>query len=102
MPGWKFVVQGDYVRIKSNNSSRSGSPDLDDVSEPSSPAVGGGDSPAPSQPTVFCPPSPDVNTKADNFIARFRAGLKLEKVNSIKKQGLSNLGPEPSPSLGQI
>lgn len=31
----------------------------------------------------FCP-SPDVNNKAEMFIAQFRAGLKLEKLNSIK------------------
>ncbi|XP_064959373.1 verprolin-like [Musa acuminata AAA Group] len=34
---------------------------------------------------VFCP-SPDVNNKADLFIARFRAGLKLEKLNSIREK----------------
>ncbi|WOL20416.1 formin-like protein 20 [Canna indica] len=36
---------------------------------------------------AYCP-SPDVNNKADLFIARFRAGLKLEKLNSVReKQG---------------
>jgi Wiskott-Aldrich syndrome protein len=38
-------------------------------------------SPAPS----YCA-SPDVNTKADNFIERFRAGLKLEKINSYREK----------------
>lgn len=34
---------------------------------------------------VFCP-SPDVDNKADLFIARFREGLKLEKLNSIREK----------------
>lgn len=33
--------------------------------------------------SLFCP-SPDVNTKADNFIARLRDEWRLEKMNSIK------------------
>ncbi|GER28387.1 hydroxyproline-rich glycoprotein family protein [Striga asiatica] len=76
-PAWKFVVQGDYVRIDSIESSRSGSPDTDD-----------GDSPN------FCR-SPDVNTKAESFITNFRAKLKMEKIHSMKKRevGLSGLGP---------
>ncbi|KAL4291660.1 hypothetical protein GQ457_14G007110 [Hibiscus cannabinus] len=101
MPAWKFEVHGDFVRLKSINSSRSGSPDLDDPSSrEASPSAGnkagdadGGESPAAGP--LFCP-SPDVNTKADNFIARFRAGLKLEKINSVK--GRSNLGLDPGPS----
>ncbi|KAK2965608.1 hypothetical protein RJ640_008449 [Escallonia rubra] len=105
MPAWKFVVQGDYVRVQSTHSSRSGSPELDDVDTsspkaycespgPTATVIDGGDAP------LFCP-SPDVDTKADSFIARFRAGLKLEKINSFNQnQGLrmSNLGPGPSPS----
>ncbi|XWS20105.1 hypothetical protein CRYUN_Cryun31cG0072400 [Craigia yunnanensis] len=97
---WKFEVHGDFVRLKSINSSRNGSPDLDDpLSGEASPSDGnktgeidGGESTAGP---LFCP-SPDVNTKADNFIERFRAGLKLEKINSVK--GRSNLGPYPGPS----
>ncbi|XP_028807393.1 pollen-specific leucine-rich repeat extensin-like protein 1 [Neltuma alba] len=84
IPAWKFRVHGDFVRIDSVRSSRSNSPDIDE----------GVDSPAsqeqPTTPPLFCP-SPDVDTKADTFIARFKAGLKLEKMNSIK--GKSNLGP---------
>lgn len=86
MQPWKFEVQGDYVRIKSNNSSRSGSPDPMD----------GGESPTK---TMFCP-SPDVDTKADSFIAKFRADLLMQKMNSFKEKqgrGRSNLGPERSP-----
>lgn len=37
------------------------------------------------QQQMFCP-SPDVNNKAEMFIARFRAGLKLEKLNSIREK----------------
>ncbi|XAR49910.1 hypothetical protein NMG60_11004093 [Bertholletia excelsa] len=85
MPGWKFVVQGDYVRVDSMNSSRSGSPDLDDVDSPRSEVSTDGEGVAPP---LFCP-SPDVDTKADMFIAKFRAGLKLQKNNSIRqRQGL--------------
>ncbi|KAF2323597.1 hypothetical protein GH714_036267 [Hevea brasiliensis] len=91
MTSWKFVRDGDYVRVASLNSSRSGSPDSDSEdpsdkdSRPMARKDGGGDSTL----AIFCP-SPDVNTKAENFIARFRAGLKLEKINSVK--GRSNLG----------
>ncbi|KAL6137463.1 hypothetical protein ACLB2K_062755 [Fragaria x ananassa] len=102
MPELKFVVHGDFVRIKSNNSSRSGSPDLDDEGEDSqtneSSPLSGHESPA--RP-VFCP-SPDVNTKADTFIARFRAGLRLEKINSVNERGRSNLGPGSTERLGPI
>ncbi|TYJ24622.1 hypothetical protein E1A91_A08G273600v1 [Gossypium mustelinum] len=34
---------------------------------------------------VFCP-SPDVNAKAETFIARLRDGWKLEKINSMKEK----------------
>ncbi|KAF3450567.1 hypothetical protein FNV43_RR06656 [Rhamnella rubrinervis] len=107
MPEWKFVRHGDFVRIKSDNSSRSGSPDLDESedsgSKETSPmarsgdvtGMEGGESPA----HMFCS-SPDVNTKADTFIARFRAGLRLEKVNSAKERK-STLGPQPNPALDQ-
>ncbi|ESQ27905.1 hypothetical protein EUTSA_v10019633mg [Eutrema salsugineum] len=87
MPAWKFVKRGDYVRMASNISISSDEPDDDsDVAQLA-------DGKAAS--SMFCP-SPDVDTKADDFIARFRAGLKLEKMNSVKR-GRSNLGPEPGP-----
>ncbi|KAK9102507.1 hypothetical protein Sjap_019761 [Stephania japonica] len=96
VPAMKFVVRGGYLRIKSATSSRTGSPEPEvdspnstPTSTSSTPAIGssplmmggtdGGDSGMP----VFCP-SPDVNTKADAFIERLRAGWRLEKVNSIK------------------
>ncbi|XP_038899351.1 uncharacterized protein LOC120086670 [Benincasa hispida] len=44
---------------------------------------------------------PDVNSKADSFIERFREGLKLERMNSIKERQrktktsiLGRMGPE--------
>lgn len=108
MPAWKFVLDGDYVRVGSFNSSRSGSPDLESVEDAilsdkeqsSSPMAENKDTTLLSDKdsavtSMFCA-SPDVNTKADNFIARFRAGLNLEKMNSVK--GKSNLGPETSTS----
>ncbi|KAF5745534.1 hypothetical protein HS088_TW07G01125 [Tripterygium wilfordii] len=87
MPVWRYVVEGDYVRLKSI--SRSASPELEDPSdkESSPSAMDGTSSP------LFCP-SPDVNTKADNFIARFKETLRLEKAKSINDRRRSNLGPE--------
>ncbi|WOH10835.1 hypothetical protein DCAR_0730309 [Daucus carota subsp. sativus] len=95
IPEWKHVVKGDYVSIESNPSSRSGSPDTDEADN-ISPAA----DPTASPVSLFCP-SPDVDTKADNFIARFRAGLKLEKIDSFNKKQvsrMSNLGPGSAPS----
>ncbi|MCL7045024.1 hypothetical protein MKW94_021740 [Papaver nudicaule] len=85
MSAMKFVVRGDFVRIRSRTS-RSGSPELLDdapsaqespmdtpISTPRVMDSTDGESSIPSSP--FCP-SPDVDYKADSFIARFRAGLK--------------------------
>nr|AAL50061.1 At1g72790/F28P22_2 [Arabidopsis thaliana]AAL87377.1 At1g72790/F28P22_2 [Arabidopsis thaliana] len=85
MPAWKFVKRGDYVRMASDISISSDEPDDPDVAQSAGSKEAAG--------SMFCP-SPDVDTKADDFIARFRAGLKLEKMNSVKR-GRSNLGPEP-------
>lgn len=97
MPSWRFVVKGDYVKVGSMDSSRSGSPDDSPTSTPT--AADGGEAVA----QLFCP-SPDVDTKADMFIAKFRAGLKLQKMNSMIRQsqglGLSNLGPDTKPGQG--
>ncbi|TKY64315.1 verprolin protein [Spatholobus suberectus] len=115
LPAWKFRVQGDFVRVDSIGSSRSGSPDLDEVSVESvdtptrsthdetsqcnSPFAKDGEySARVSAPSLFCP-SPDVDTKADNFIESFRAGLRMAKMNSMKERqgiGRSNLGPSPN------
>jgi len=113
LPAWKFRVQGDYVRVDSIGSSRSGSPDSDEVVE--SPVSQCSNSPyaedgeeknateignASANP-LFCP-SPDVDTKAQNFIQNFRAGLRMAKMNSLReKQGIgrSNLGPLQNPYI---
>lgn len=79
----KFEARSDFVRIKSSDGSRSSFPELEDVelaTRESPKAVDGG---ANAGSSVFCP-SPDVNTKADNFIARLRDEWRLEKMNSIK------------------
>ncbi|GJW80261.1 pollen-specific leucine-rich repeat extensin-like protein 1 [Tanacetum coccineum] len=85
MPDWKFAVEGDFVRLQSTLSSRSASPDGDEARSPSSDV---------DVMTAMTPPlfssSPDVDNEADSFIARFRAGLKLER--------MSKLGPGPSDS----
>ncbi|KAH6773397.1 hypothetical protein C2S51_011801 [Perilla frutescens var. frutescens] len=97
-PAWRFVVQGDYVRVNSSNSSRSGSPDLDEADSDVTPtASDGGDVAAFHPSPLFCP-SPDVDTKAESFITNFRAKLKLEKIHSMKKRdvGPSSLGPGPN------
>ncbi|XP_057450971.1 uncharacterized protein LOC130742889 [Lotus japonicus] len=84
MPVWKFRVQGDFVRIDSIKSSF---PDSDEGVDSATGEDG--------EIQLFYA-SPDVDSKADNFIERFRAGLRIEKMNSTKeKQGLgkSNLWP---------
>lgn len=91
-------MHGDFVRIDSiGSSSRSVSPDLDEefVESPISQQEEEEGSKCNSPFAPFCPPSPDVDTKANTFIERFRAGLRLEKMNSIKEKhgiGRSNLG----------
>lgn len=103
VPDWKFSVRGGYVRIRSSGTSRGSSPDpMEDGQatpgtemSPSSPSAAyASDVSEPSSPAILCP-SPDVDTKADNFIARFRAGLQLEKMNSMKRRTRSNLCPDP-------
>ncbi|XP_050255260.1 uncharacterized protein LOC126701181 [Quercus robur] len=89
MPDMRFVVRGDFVKIRSAHSSRCGSPELEDVDGSSSVSVmDGGDgvvAGAGVGGSVFCP-SPDVNTKADSFIARLHDGWRLEKVNSLREK----------------
>ena len=82
MPDWKFAVEGDFVMLQSTLSS---SPDGDEAQSPSSDV----DAMTAMTPPLFSQ-SPDVDTEADSFIARFRAGLKLER--------MSKLGPGLSPS----
>ncbi|KAK7335856.1 hypothetical protein VNO80_27950 [Phaseolus coccineus] len=92
MPAWKFRVQGDFVRINSISSSSGGSPDLEDEVVVSPRSEDGEESAI----LLFYDPSPDVDTKADTFIERFRAGLRMEEKQGI---GTSNLRPSPKPKL---
>ncbi|KAK7294392.1 hypothetical protein RJT34_17281 [Clitoria ternatea] len=105
LPAWRFQVQGDFVRVDSIGSSGRGSPDLDETStqdgtsQCSSPfAPHGEDHAIVTAPSLFCP-SPDVDTKAHNFIQSFRAGLRMARMNSMKEKqggiGRSSLGPSP-------
>ncbi|MBA0665654.1 hypothetical protein Goklo_002140 [Gossypium klotzschianum] len=87
---WKFEVQGDFVRIKSINSADSDDPSSGEASPSDVKRMGEMEGEDSRGGALFCP-SPDVNTKADHFIARFRAGLTLEKMNSVRAR--SNLGP---------
>ncbi|XP_059633166.1 uncharacterized protein LOC132275961 [Cornus florida] len=92
----KFVARGDFVRIRSTHSSRCSSPDLEDVDLPStnesSDTINGGD----AMGSAFCP-SPDVNTKADTFIARLRDEWRLEKMNSARERQKMGSGPVLGP-----
>ncbi|XP_073016599.1 uncharacterized protein [Primulina eburnea] len=72
MPEMKFIVKGDFVRIRSTDSSP-GREDHDVVSVKSD----CGDSIGPS----FTCPSPDVDSKADTFISKRRDEWRLEKIN---------------------
>ncbi|KAL3642901.1 hypothetical protein CASFOL_013716 [Castilleja foliolosa] len=77
----RFVAQGDFVRIRSAHSSRCSSPELEDF-DVQSVKSDGGDSVGHS---LLCP-SPDVNLKADTFIARLRGEWRLEKINSVTEK----------------
>ncbi|EOA13126.1 hypothetical protein CARUB_v10026145mg [Capsella rubella] len=92
VPPLKFVVSGDFAKIRSNQSSRCSSPEREvfdigwgleltqsDGGTETKAAVGAGGGPG------FCP-SPDVNTKADNFIARLRDEWRLDKMNSVNRK----------------
>ncbi|KAK9755980.1 hypothetical protein RND81_01G064500 [Saponaria officinalis] len=91
---WKFTIKGDYAKIESNNNSpRSGySASEDESISPNSAKT----NQIPKSPLLFCQ-SPDVNMKADDFIAKFRAKLTLEKSDSINLKhgyGPSRLRPD--------
>ncbi|GMI92680.1 hypothetical protein like AT5G57070 [Hibiscus trionum] len=86
MPDFKFVIRGDFVKIRSSPSSRCSSPDLEETETAS---ITEGDDGVGVADFPVCCPSPDVNAKAETFIARLRDGWKMEKINSIKeKQGI--------------
>lgn len=98
MPGFQFVPRGDLVEKRSAQGTRCSSPDSEEVDKESSrqtvnktdgkDGIGG-----PS----FCP-SPDVNMKADTFIARLRDGWRLEKINSLREKGSGDHGPGTDPT----
>ncbi|CAK8535952.1 unnamed protein product [Lathyrus sativus] len=83
MPAWKFKVQGDFVRIDSISSTSSGLADIDDdeVLELAEPGI---------DLLVYPNPNPDVDNKAGSFIESFRAGLRMEKMNLMKNQGIGD------------
>lgn len=83
MPAWKFKVQGDFVRIDSISSTSSGLADIEDdeVLEIAEPGI---------DLLVYPNPNPDVDNKAGSFIESFRAGLRMEKMNFIKNQGIED------------
>ncbi|PRQ46916.1 hypothetical protein RchiOBHm_Chr2g0094141 [Rosa chinensis] len=96
MPELKFFVKGDFVKIRSSQSSRCGSPEPEEEDDAMPGGKGesqsstvkiadGGDGAGRGSPSVFCP-SPDVNAKADNFIARLRDEWRLEKMNSLREK----------------
>ncbi|KAI9191834.1 hypothetical protein LWI28_014170 [Acer negundo] len=86
----RFAVRGDFVSIHSSNSSRCSSPDHLEAEAESTQKVNnmttdGGDNGGGGSGSTTCP-SPDVNAKADNFIARLRDEWRLERDNSIKEK----------------
>uniref|UniRef100_A0A6N2N001 Uncharacterized protein n=1 Tax=Salix viminalis TaxID=40686 RepID=A0A6N2N001_SALVM len=99
MPGSQSCFQrGICVETRSAQSSRCSSPNSEEVDKESKrqtvnktdgmDGIGG-----PS----FCP-SPDVNMKAETFIARLRDGWRLEKMNSLREKGSVDQVPGTDPA----
>jgi Wiskott-Aldrich syndrome protein len=90
----KFVVRGDFVKIRSNQSSRSTSPEREhidvEVSETTTVTNAVMNHNVDESESFICP-SPDVNAKAATFIARLRGEWRLQKLNSIKEKGNASL-----------
>ncbi|KAL4281197.1 hypothetical protein GQ457_03G046860 [Hibiscus cannabinus] len=84
MPDFKLVIRGDFVKIRGSPSS----PDMEEIDVSSSKdeaeTAGSLKDEVASVP-VYCR-SPDVNAKAETFIARLRDEWKLEKINSMKEK----------------
>lgn len=76
-----------FVRVQSAHSSRCSSPERDVVDVQS--GMDGG--------SLFCP-SPDVNIKADTFIAQLHDKWRLEKINSLREKKNVGLAPGSSPN----
>ncbi|XP_010539400.1 PREDICTED: formin-like protein 20 isoform X2 [Tarenaya hassleriana] len=105
VPPLKFVVRGDFAKIQSNQSSRCSSPERGEVID-----LGwgleltqseGGDRIGRSENSggrSFCQ-SPDVNTKADSFIARLRGEWRLESVHPVEEK---ETGLRPKPNMRPI
>ncbi|KAG7025878.1 hypothetical protein SDJN02_12376, partial [Cucurbita argyrosperma subsp. argyrosperma] len=95
-----FRMHGDFDSAGSNSSTpRAISPEIYESEGDGPPAAGKMKVKQVSTTPIFCS-SPDVNSKADNFIARFKADLKLQKMNSIKERSArkrSNLGRAAGP-----
>ncbi|XP_055824325.1 formin-like protein 20 [Solanum dulcamara] len=89
-----FVPTGDFVRIRTAHSSRCSSPDLEDVDVDDESVRSAMDGEDLTGPSVTCP-SPDVNMKADTFIARLRDEWRLEKMNSLREKEYTGLNPGP-------
>lgn len=95
---FKFVGRGDFLSLHSGRNSRCSSPELEEVDN---------DVPSTKESTdekvevmdgedgvgSVCCPSPDVNIKADTFIARHKDGWRLEKMNSLKEK--QKMGSDP-------
>ncbi|XP_068634773.1 formin-like protein 20 [Aristolochia californica] len=81
----KFKRKGDFVRVRSL---------LGEVSDSEAGDISDREFAEDRNVSLFCP-SPTVDLKADTFIARFRAGLRLEKLNSLREK---EVGPGSGPS----
>ncbi|CAA0836907.1 hydroxyproline-rich glycoprotein family protein [Striga hermonthica] len=79
------VAQGNFVQIHGAHSSRCISPELEDADADVAAKSEGVDRVGAP---ITCP-SPDVNAKADTFIARLRDEWRLEKINSIREKRVS-------------
>lgn len=98
----KSAVRSDTVESRSSETSRCGSPDPENVNPssiketPESASEGNGGA---GVGPVFCP-SPDVNIKAANFIARLRDEWRLEKMNSVREKEKMGQGPNYEMTTG--
>ncbi|CAK9328207.1 unnamed protein product [Citrullus colocynthis] len=98
----KSAVRSDTVESRSSETSRCGSPDPGNVNPssiketPESASEGNGGA---GVGPVFCP-SPDVNIKAANFIARLRDEWRLEKMNSVREKEKLGQGPNYEMTTG--
>jgi len=95
MPEMRFVMPGGFVRVRSAQSSRCRSPELEDA-DANTESLDGTVNAMDGVGSVFCP-SPDVNVKADSFIARLHDDWRLEKMNSWREKETMGLGLGPGP-----